>query len=66
MEELGPNSDSVVCMVFHGDSYIVVALKNGHIAIWNHLRSTLAKKIENNSIVTSLLTFHKKYVCFSS
>jgi hypothetical protein len=63
---LGPNSDVVTCMAFHGDSYLVAALKNGHIAIWNHLRSTLSRKIENTSIVTSLLSFQKKYVCFSS
>ncbi len=63
---MGPNSDVVTCMVFHGDAYLVAALKNGHIAIWNHLRSTLSRKIENTSIVTSLLSFQKKYVCFSS
>ena len=53
-------------MVFHGEIYLVAALKNGHIAIWNHQRATLAKKIENISIVTQLLSFQKKYVCFSS
>ncbi len=62
MEELGPNSDVVTCMVFHGDAYLVAALKNGHIAIWNHLRSTLSRKIENSTLVTSLLSFQKKYV----
>ncbi len=45
MEELGPNSDTINCMSFHGDSLLVVALKNGHVAIWNHFKSTLMKKI---------------------
>lgn len=66
MEELGPNSDVVTTMVFHGEIYLVAALKNGHIAIWNHQRATLSKKIENISIVTNLISFQKKYVCFSS
>ena len=57
MEELGPNSDVVTTMVFHGEIYLVAALKNGHIAIWNHQRATLSKKIENISIVTNLISF---------
>ena len=66
MEELGPNADTIDCMTFHGDSLLVAALKNGHVAIWNHLRSTLIKKIENVSPVSSLLSFQKKFICFSS
>ncbi len=53
-------------MTFQGDAYLVAALKNSQISIWNHLRSTLVKKIENPSPITYLLTFQKKYVCFSS
>lgn len=53
-------------MAFHGDTYLVAALKNGHVVIWNHLRATLAKKIKNTTLVTALLSFQKKYVCFSS
>lgn len=53
-------------MTFHGDAFLVAALKNGHVLIWNHLRSTLSKKIENSIPVTALLSFQKKYVCFSS
>lgn len=45
MEELGPNPDTINCMTFHSDSLLVVALKNGHIMIWNHIKSSLTKKI---------------------
>jgi WD40 repeat protein len=53
-------------MKFHGDSFLISALKNGQVLIWNHLRSTLSKKIENSIAVTSILSFQKKYVCFAS
>ena len=65
-EELGPNSDAITCLKFQGDLYLVTALRNGQVAIWNHIRGTLVKKIENISPITSVLTFQKKYVCFSS
>jgi hypothetical protein len=45
---------------------LVVALKNGHVAIWNHVKASLMKKIENLSPIRDILTFQKKYICFSS
>lgn len=66
VEELGPNSDVITSLKFHGDSYLVTSLKNGHVAIWNHVRGTMMKKIENMSPITSMISFQKKYVCFSS
>lgn len=44
-EELGPNDDVIISLVFHADHYLVVALKNGHVAIWNHLKGSVVKKI---------------------
>lgn len=66
MEELGPNPDVINCMTFHSDSLLVVALRNGHIMIWNHIKSSLTKKIENVSTIHAMLSFQKRYVCFSS
>ena len=66
MEELGPNPDKINCMAFHSETMLVVALRNGHVMIWNHLKSNLIKKIENISPITTLLSFQKKYVCFGS
>jgi WD40 repeat protein len=45
---------------------LVVALKNGQVAIWNHHRSSLIKKIENVSPIKTLMQFQKKYICFST
>lgn len=65
-EELGPHGEAVSSLCFFGDSLLVVALKNGHVAIWNHLKAALIKKIENLSPVRDILTFQKKYICFTS
>ena len=53
-------------MTFHGDSLLVVALRNGNVVIWNHLKSNLIKKIENVSLISSILSFQKKFICFAS
>lgn len=65
-EELGPSPDTINCLKFQGDKYLVAALKNGQVAIWNHIKGTLVKKIENVSPIISVLSFQKKFVCFSS
>lgn len=44
----------------------MVALKNGQVAIWNHLKAALMKKIENLSPIKNILAFQKKYICFTS
>jgi len=64
--ELGVHSDSINCLCFFGDSLLVVALKNGQVAIWNYLKASLMKKIENVSSITNILPFQKKYICFTS
>jgi WD40 repeat protein len=65
-EELGQHSDVVSCMTFFGEFLLVVALKNGQVAIWNHQRASLIKKIENVSPIKSLMQFQKKYIVFTS
>lgn len=66
MEQLGPNADIIISMVFHAETYLVVALKNGHVAIWNHFKANVVKKIENLSPISSILSFQKKFVCLVS
>lgn len=53
-------------MLFHEDAYLVVALKNGNVAIWNYLKATVVKKIENLSPITSILNFQRKFICLVS
>ena len=53
-------------MCFFGENLLVVALKNGQVAIWNHLKASLIKKIENISPIKHILAFQKKYICFTS
>lgn len=53
-------------MTFFGDFLLVVALKNGQVAIWNHHRASLIKKIENVSPIKTLMQFQKKFICFST
>lgn len=45
---------------------LVCALKNGQVAIWNHYKSNMIKKIENVSPIRSIIQFQKKYICFTS
>ena len=65
-EELGIHSDIINSITFFGDFLLVVALKNGQVAIWNHHRANLIKKIENVSPIRCLLAFQKKYIVFTS
>ena len=65
-EELGQHSDIVTSICFFADTLLVVALKNGHVAIWNHRKASLMKKIENMSPIRNILQFQKKYICFTS
>jgi hypothetical protein len=53
-------------MCFYGDSMLVVALKNGQVAIWNYHKASLMKKIENVSPIKHLIQFQKKYICLTS
>ena len=64
--ELGQHSDPVTSICFFSDALIVVALKNGQVAIWNYQKVSLVKKIENVSPIRSLLLFQKKYLTISS
>lgn len=64
--ELGQHSDAVTAITFFGDFLLVVALKNGQVAIWNHHRASLIKKIENVSPIRTLLQFQKKFICFTT
>ena len=41
-------------------------MKNGQVAIWNHHRASLIKKIENVSPIKCLLQFQKKFIVFTS
>ena len=65
-EELGQHSDVVTSICFFGDFLLVAALKNGQVAIWNHHRASLIKKIENVSPIRSLLQFQKQHIVFTS
>lgn len=42
---------------------MISALRSGHIYIWNHIKSTLIKKIENISIIRCLSIIGRKFVC---
>ena len=44
--ELGQHSESISAMCFYGDTMLVVAQKNGQVAIWNYHKASLMKKIE--------------------
>lgn len=44
-DELGVHNDAVSSLCFFGDTLLVVALKNGQVAIWNHQKVNLIKKI---------------------
>ena len=65
-EELGVHSDCINALCFFGDNLLVVAMKNGEVAIWNYLKASLMKKIENVSSITNIIPFQKKYICFTS
>jgi WD40 repeat protein len=64
--ELGQHSDAITALAFFADFLLVVALKNGQVAIWNHHRTSLIKKIENVSPIRTLLQFQKKFICFTT
>jgi len=64
--ELGVHSDPITSICFFSDALIVVALKNGQVAIWNYQKVSLMKKIENVSPIKSLILFQKKYLTLSS
>ena len=36
------------------------------MAIWNHQKVSLIKKIENMSPIRDIIAFQKKYICFTS
>lgn len=63
---MGPHSDIINVLCFFGDSLLVCALKNGHVAIWNHIKANMIKKIENVSPIRAVVHFQRKYICFSS
>jgi WD40 repeat protein len=65
-EELGPHTETINSLCFFGESMLVCALKNGQVAIWNHYKSNMIKKIENVSPIRSIIQFQKKYICFTS
>lgn len=64
--ELGAHSDPITSICFFSDALVVVALKNGQVAIWNFQKVSLMKKIENVSPIKSLIVFQKKYLSLSS
>lgn len=64
--ELGVHSDPITSICFFSDALVVVALKNGQVAIWNFQKVSLMKKIENVSPIKSLIVFQKKYLSLSS
>jgi len=63
---MGPHADAINVLCFFGDSLLVCALKNGQVAIWNHLKANMIKKIENVSPIRAVVHFQRKYICFSS
>jgi WD40 repeat protein len=65
-EELGPHSEAINVLCFFGDSLLVCGLKSGQVAIWNHVKATMIKKIENVSPIRTVVHFQRKYICFSS
>ena len=64
--QLGQHSESITSMCFYGDMMLVVAQKNGQVAIWNYHKAALMKKIQNVSPIRALIQFQRKYLCLVS